>query len=562
MLKRNRAKLLGIVFAYSFNVLAFAGSTSWEDLTQAGWESATNGNLPMAERKLLAALEEAEKFDQTDPRLTESLQNLALLYEKLKQFDKAETLYSRELKLVEPLGDSYKDTLSILTALGRVSEARHNYRQAEHYFRRAQAINHNLPSKNDKGVNCRLLWGIGLNCDLQGKYAEAEPFLLETLTIKKKGTKAEPDMNRLYDEIASNFKGQRKFDQAENYARKAVTLKASQVGQNSPELIGYLLRLEYIDCEAGKLEKAEPISRQILRIARTSKSYGRNQTADRLLDLGNLCHLLKKYGEAESCYKEALAIYKRYDSNNYQALCRASFSLAEVYAAQQKFKIAQPLYESALLLKKKTLHPNDAETVRILDSEGVNLCKLNRTREAEHAYKKALVLQESLTQTKEDSFLVPLSFLADFYLSERRFTEAEPLYRKASALNANSSSPNDLMTAHVFHQLGATCAGLSRDLEAEDLYKQAIKVYDNLPSPIKGEQAACLMELANLYTRQKKYSAAENNYNRCLTILKDVPELREQYRMSIQCYADLLRKTKRNKEADRLLRTYSGADHS
>lgn len=553
-LNRQKLALLITSLLCTLNGLAYASTPSWGELTKSGCDSVVTGDLPLAEKQLTAALKQAENFSTSDPRLTESLHNLASLYERMKRWDEAESLFLEELKIVEPLGEKYKDTLFILMALGRVSQARGRYAQAERFFRRGLAIAKNLPEARSRSETIRaVLWGIGHNCDLQGKYAEGEPFLLEASSLKAGPAATEPDTVRLCDEIAANLKAQRKFERAETYQKRAVQLVEFKSGPASVELIGYLIRLEYMYCDEGKYDRAEPLARRVLSIAGRFKSYDHCLLASHFTDLGNLCWRLKKNQEAISCYSKALAIYKRYDSHDYAAIGHVSCLLGNMYFLERKVGEAQSLYETATKLKEKA-KVKDEETMQMLNALGDVYAKQKRPKDAEAAYKEALACQDSLVEPGNISLIDPLMRLANIYLSEHKPSSAQLLYKRALSLKTNAPSPRDGVTAFLLNRLGDTYANLGSDQKAEDLYKQAQTIWDELPSRNQSEQASGLLSLANLYARQQRFSLAEANYRRSLSMLSDVPKDHAQYVSTVQCYVGMLKGTNRNKEADRLMK--------
>ena len=87
----------------ALNLLAAcAQETTWKEFNEAGMEAHKQARYSEAEELLLAALEEAEKFeDPQNARLAATLNNLAVLYRTQGQFAEAEPLYQRSLTIQE-----------------------------------------------------------------------------------------------------------------------------------------------------------------------------------------------------------------------------------------------------------------------------------------------------------------------------------------------------------------------------------------------------------------------------------------------------------------------------
>ena len=88
--------LLGILSLASF---AVADDAAWEKYMKAGTEALERGQYAEAEKLLLFALKEAEKFGELDGRLATSLNNLAELYHAQGNYAKAEPLHRQSLAI-------------------------------------------------------------------------------------------------------------------------------------------------------------------------------------------------------------------------------------------------------------------------------------------------------------------------------------------------------------------------------------------------------------------------------------------------------------------------------
>jgi len=101
--------------------LAMAGE-SWSSHTRAGEMAFAYGRIETAEKEFQAALDLAKTFGEDDPRLEESLSNLARLYEHQGDLDRAEPLYQLELAAGEHrLGKNSPELLDTLAALARTA---------------------------------------------------------------------------------------------------------------------------------------------------------------------------------------------------------------------------------------------------------------------------------------------------------------------------------------------------------------------------------------------------------------------------------------------------------
>ncbi len=122
-------------------VAASAQETRWDSIMADAAKAYQQADYAEAEKLFLAALKEAEKFGEQDPRLATSLNNLALLYDAQGKYAQAEPLYRRALAIREKaLGPEHPDLATDLNNLALLYRAQGKYAQAEPLSRRALAI--------------------------------------------------------------------------------------------------------------------------------------------------------------------------------------------------------------------------------------------------------------------------------------------------------------------------------------------------------------------------------------------------------------------------------------
>ncbi|MEE8199620.1 MAG: tetratricopeptide repeat protein [Candidatus Acidoferrales bacterium] len=94
-----------------------------------------------AEKLFLAALKEAEKFGEQDPRFAASLNNLAELYRTLGKYAQAEPLYERALAIAEKaLGPEHPNAATSLENYAALLHKLNRDAEADKMEARAKAI--------------------------------------------------------------------------------------------------------------------------------------------------------------------------------------------------------------------------------------------------------------------------------------------------------------------------------------------------------------------------------------------------------------------------------------
>src|SRR5450755_1608167 len=105
------------------------------------------------------------------------------------------------------------------------------------------------------------------------------------------------------------------------------------------------------------------------------------------------------------------------------------------------------------------------------------------------------------------------------YLDGRaRYTEAEPLYVRALAINEQQLGPNHPDTANSLNNLALLYDNQGKYEQAKLLYQRALTIYEQQLGPDHPDTASSLNNLALLYDNQGKYEQAKLLYQRALAI--------------------------------------------
>ncbi len=120
---------------------ASAQDTLWERYYTAGRKAYRQGRVAEAEKQLLAALQEAEKFVPVDPRLVRNLNSLATLYIKLGNYAESVTFIRRSLVIQEKVpGPAHPNLATTLNNLATLYRFQGKYAEAEPLYIRSLAI--------------------------------------------------------------------------------------------------------------------------------------------------------------------------------------------------------------------------------------------------------------------------------------------------------------------------------------------------------------------------------------------------------------------------------------
>jgi len=301
------------------------------------------------------------------------------------------------------------------------------------------------------------------------------------------------------NEQANELHRQGKLDQAIEAARETLRVAKEIFQADDPRVGTSLNNLAVIYADQRRYDEAEPLYEQALAI--WIHAYGSDDptVASGRFNLAGLHKAQQRYPEAESLYKQAIAALQK--SNADQAtLVIVLDSLAQLYYGDARYDEAEPLFRQALTITRGSHQADDPSLVPILNRLG-NLY----TNQARYSEAALTIVQEAPNQDQTE-LAYTLNNLAELYSAQGNFTDAEPLYKKALAIDEKSDlkENGDAYATHL-NNLGGVYYTEGRYAEAEPLLTKALSVR---------QMGETLNNLANLREGQGRYSEAESLYKR------------------------------------------------
>ena len=114
------------------------------------------------------------------------------------------------------------------------------------------------------------------------------------------------------------------------------------------------------------------------------------------------------------------------------------------------------------------------------------------------------------------STLASVGYLASLYRVQGRYSEAEPLYKRALAARERVLGPEHPLTLRSMHNLSTLYQAQGRYSEAELLLKRALAARERVLGPEHPETLRAVGSLGSLYHFQGRYGEAEPLYKRAL----------------------------------------------
>ncbi|MBK9722535.1 MAG: CHAT domain-containing protein [Saprospiraceae bacterium] len=330
---------------------------------------------PEAEIWYLEAKAIREKaIGKEHPDYVWSLNNLALLYKDIGNYQKAEPLYLEAKAISEKtVGKVHPDYAMILNNMAVCYKEMGNYEKAEPPFLEAKAIREKALGKEHRDY-AQSLSNLAAMYMEMSNYEKAEPLYLESKAIREKAIgKDHPDYAGSLNNLAILYSDMGNYQKAEPFFLEAKAIWEKALGKEHPEYARSLNNLAILYRTMGNYAKAEPLYLENKAIC--EKAFGKEHPdyARSLNNLTNLYSIMGNYEKAEPLYLESKAIYEKSFGKEHPDYARSLSNLAHLFKDMGNYEKAEPLYlelssVNQKLLEKALHHLSESELKKYMNN--------------------------------------------------------------------------------------------------------------------------------------------------------------------------------------------------
>jgi len=200
----------------------------------------------------------------------------------------------------------------------------------------------------------------------------AECSFQESLKIKRRilGDKDHIEIATSINNIALIFKERNDYDRALELFRKALRMKRSTVGDNSPDVASTIVNIANIYELKGELNKALELYQKTLPVQKMALEENHPNTAVTKSNIANIYKKQGKFNEAVGYFSEAIAMMKVTNPSHpviHINLCK----LGKIFFRAGDIERARRCFVDALTSQKRTMgedHPAVIKTRNIIRS--------------------------------------------------------------------------------------------------------------------------------------------------------------------------------------------------
>ena len=205
--------------------MSSSDSEKWHEYRQAGKSAWAGRNFASAEKSWSLAMDEAERLGADDPRLTRSLLDLAGLYSRQKDYDRAEPLLRRAMEIAERTAGQEDPRVAIIrNNLGALLFARRQYAEAEAEYRSALSIvvRAHGPFHQASAIALNNLAEV---CRVQGRFTQAEPIYRYILAISEFVDPPAPVVAGVLTNLAYVLRARGEYEEAKSVLERILELE-------------------------------------------------------------------------------------------------------------------------------------------------------------------------------------------------------------------------------------------------------------------------------------------------------------------------------------------------
>jgi CHAT domain-containing protein/Tfp pilus assembly protein PilF len=313
-------------------------------------------------------------YGKLDRRSAQVFHNLAVAYEAVGKFDKAETMYARGLAIRETVLPPNDPNLAwSCHMLGMLYRTTGKYDKSEALLKRGLEIRRQIAGGQEPTISQSLLCLSGLY-DMMGDYAKAERAIREALerSVRQRGAD-DFFVGEVQVGYGALMHSMGKLAEAETKTKEGLRIYEMHHGPNSSDLALPLNNLGVLYQETNRHTEAEKIHQRCLDIRRRHLPPSHPDIGQSLTNLGMTYKAMDAIDRAEPCFQQALTIFETSLGKEHALTAQAINNLGLIYLAASRFDEAEGLFQRSLAISEKLLPPDHVDLAVRLH----NLCICN-----------------------------------------------------------------------------------------------------------------------------------------------------------------------------------------
>ena len=296
---------------------------------------------------------------------------------------------------------------------------------------------------------------------------------------------------------------------ADSQLRAAVDITTRAVGDAHPDTAESLLQLGNLRVAQGQLGEAESLIRRALDIQRAALGEKHLKVGEALQALAVTLVNAGRGREAEPLERQAMVIYREHFGDDNPYVASSLNNLAAILREQRRLVEAEVLARQALAIQRKARGNDHPDLAGDLQTNGVLLRELGRLAEAEPLLREALALSRKHLGNDHEVVALSANNLAGVLRDQGKLAEAESFFRESVTIDRKARPADHPVRAFALGGLGMVLTDLGRPAEAEPFLRESLAIREKSLPPGQWRLAYTRMLLGNALVGLKRFREAE-----------------------------------------------------
>lgn len=393
------------------------------------------GEYDKAEKLLTRSLKIQTKiFGEQSAKVASVYNDLGGLHQKAQEIQKAEPNYKKALKIRKSvLGTEHLKYAETLSDLGALMRLKNNLDSAQTLYNKALSIRRNKLNSNHPDV-ANSLNNLGVLQKAKGHFQKSQEYYQEALKIRRNHLgKNHPKVANVMNNLAVLYRTMGKFDLAEQYYAQTLDIRKQVYGQNHPLTAQSLNNFAGFLVDQGNYDQAETYYRQALQVRKNFLGPSHIQTGTAYNNLANALFEKSQLDSAGQAYRNAINIYASSLGEKHRYVGIVKSNLAKTLTAKNELEAAEKTFDKALTIMRNSYDSENLSFANLYSYRAKLELKRNNISQAKSLLEDALEIRKELQGTEHPEFKKNINQLTSVYRQLGHKSRADSLSKAYSA---------------------------------------------------------------------------------------------------------------------------------
>jgi serine/threonine-protein kinase len=301
---------------------------------------------------------------------------------------------------------------------------------------------------------------------------------------------------------------QARFDDAERLAREGLAMAKRHAAPGAPPVIDASVALGRVLADRRQYDEAIAVLEEAAR-AQTDAGIESRDLADTLFELANAHYYAGHFDDSESLNRRALDVYRKTLGDRHPMVADCLINLGAVQSERGRYAEAETFYRQGLAITEAWYGRDHYKTAGNLTMLGRVLNRTpERRAEALEVLSQAVAIRERVYGPNHPNVASAVNELGSLALVQGRLDEAERHYRRAIDIYASSQGPRHSLVGMVKANLATVYTNENRLALAEQTFREVLSIYGETLPPTHTNVGIARIKLGRVLLREKRHAEA------------------------------------------------------